>query len=127
MAPVWMTVQRAQANSSPTDGPKARDEKMVLATGMRMSAAKLGVAKRTHQRDQPARDPQAEKHRVSGHVAGDNRRRLEDADADDDTDQHGGAFQNGHVLLRLCGWRGLQHRIKSLRGIMVCELPVRVS
>jgi hypothetical protein len=94
-----MTLIRAQAKS-----PR---QIMIIAARARKSGRQLGITERSDQRNDAAQKPCGQKHRTAFRVSGDQRRRSENARADDySDDQRDGV---GHLHNRLRFGRARPH------------------
>ncbi len=73
---------------------EAAHEEMVLATCVGVGRCKFGITKRADQGYETAEQPRADKRGLAADIHGNQRRGLEDADADDNADHYGNAIQH---------------------------------
>ena len=75
-------------------------QEMILAAGVRIAGRQFGIAERADQRDDAAEQPDADERGLAGHIGGDQRRRLENADAEHDAHHHGDGMHRAQIWAR---------------------------
>ena len=88
-------------------------QKMIVAACMRISAAKLGIAKRAHHGNQCAQQPHTQGPTDIATQGGDQRRGLEDTGTDHHAQDQGDSAQRVEQPLRLLGRTRLTHRRRA--------------